>query len=163
VSKAGLVQNPFGGKRFEDGIGGWATGGTADISTASAPEVSPLEGAFAGRLTLIQGTFSLRRSMFGVPPGAYTVSIGILRPGQQAQNLDVHLENQQVQFHEQPGPDGWSIVSTEVTLYDFSNLKLMIGGIGVSGDVFYLDALHVEGPDPATPPPSATASAADTR
>ncbi len=151
---------PSGG--FEDGDDGWASGGTADISTASAPEVSPLEGAFAGRITLIQGTFSLRRSMFAVPPGAYTVSIGILRPAQKPQYLDVHLENQPVQFQEQPGPGGWSIMSAAVTLTDFSNLKLVIGANGVSGDVFYLDALHVEGPDPATPPPTATASAADT-
>ena len=141
---------------FEDRTAGWSSS-SADIAPVGAAEVPPLEGIFSGRVTLTQSMYLVRRTAFGVPPGTYTVSAGIWRTVTSPQIL-VSVEDRDAPFTERPGPAGWSIVSSTLTVSAFSDLTIDVSGSGGIGDVFYLDAVHVDGPDPATPPPSMTPS-----
>jgi hypothetical protein len=141
---------------FEYGIAGWSSP-SAELATVPAAEVAPFEDLFSGRVVLTQSAYIVRGSAVPAPPGTYVVTAAIKRAIDGPQ-VRVAIENQNTVFTERPGRDGWVIASSTFSVSNYCDLQVVIDGSGNVGDVFYVDAVHIDGPEPATPAPSATAT-----
>jgi hypothetical protein len=142
---------------FEDGTAaGWHSP-SVTYAAVDASVVPPYAGSFSGRVTLTQDSFSARRTAWDAGPGTYTASFSI-RDVPASVVASWSIEAQDAVFTEQPGPDGWMLVSATFNVTEYRSLTMILSGTGSVGDVFYIDEFRINGPSPVTPTFTATAT-----
>jgi len=146
---------------FEYGTAaGWHSP-SVTYAAVDASEVPPRAGSFSGRVTLTQSSFSVGRTAWDAGPGTYTASFSI-RDVPASVDAAWSIEAQDAVFAQQPGPDGWLLVSATFTLTEYRSLTMIIAGTGNVGDVFYIDEFRIDGPSPVTPTSTATTTGTPT-
>lgn len=154
---AGAYQHVRNGG-FESGTDGWWT--RNDTLLAASGEAAPVEGNYAGRVTLAANTFELHPSMSGtIAPGAYEFSAYVLAadPGI---TLDVAVGGRGFEESRsfELASGAWTRVAVPVDAHLADDPVITIAGSGAPGDTLYIDAVRLDGVAPVTrtPTPSPT-------
>ncbi|HET6615971.1 MAG TPA: hypothetical protein VFH62_08795, partial [Dehalococcoidia bacterium] len=144
---------------FESGTDGWWT--RNDTPLAVSTEAAPIEGRYAGRVTLTANTFELHPSMSGtIAPGAYEFSAYVLA-ADAGITLDVTVGGRGFEesrsFELAPGM--WTRIALDVEAQRADDPLITIAGSGAPGDMLYIDDVRLDGIAPVTrtPTPSPTA------
>lgn len=149
---------------FESGSDAWSAWPNVQLDIVTAPDVTPVEGVYAARITLSSGSApaAIRQTSWaGAPAGVYHLSAWVrtTSPATEIAVQIIEVPSSRMLRLSSSGPSGrWARVEGDIDIVGFSNLVLTIGAAGAAGDVVYVDDVRLEGQPPATMTPTATST-----
>jgi hypothetical protein len=146
---------------FEDGYEPWSVSPNTTLDIVGPDGFPPAEGAFSARVTLGATIATLRQTTReGLGAGTYHVSASV-RVSSQTTSVYIDVESigptvPGTSFAVPVTTTRWTSFEQDVTTVGIETLAIKVRATGSSGDMRYVDDVHIEGAPPVTMTPTAS-------